>query len=433
MGERSLRYHVFARPSIDDLNRKSVRGGVVAFCAQGAKLLLQIATVMLLARLLTSEDFGLQGMAAVLTGFLGLFRDAGLSGATVQRVEVTHEQISTLFWINVAVGIVLAALTVLLAPVLVGFYGEPRLYGITVVSGVAFVFTGLAAQHQALILREMHFITLAKIDLLSLAVSSGLGIVLALWGWHYWALVAMAVVGPLVATIGVWLAHPWVPGPPRRRCGVLSMVHFGGMATCNSLVVFLAWNSDNILVGRFWGADALGLYGRAFQLATLPVQQLTAALSSVAFTAFSRIQDDSDRLAKSFLKAYSLLVSATIPIAISCPMFADEIIRVILGAKWMDAAPIFGLLAPAALVFALANPLSWLVMSKGQAGRALCISAVTTPIVLIGILMGLKHGPQGSPWGTRWLWHLLSFRLPLGLNAERTLLGPISGERQKNR
>ena len=399
MEESPVRYHGFARASVDDLKRKSVRGGAVAICTLGAKLELQTATLMVLARLLSSEDFGLQGMAAVLTGFLAIFRDVGLAAATVQRLEVTHEQISTLFWINVTVGVVLAAFAAILAPFVAAFYGDSRLYWITVVSGAAFLFGGLAAQHQALILRQMQFLTLAKIDLFSLSISSMLGIVMALCGWRYWSLVGIAVVGPIVSAAGVWMAVPWIPGPPRRRCGVMSMLHFGWMATCNSLLVFLAWNSDNILIGRFWGADALGLYGRAYQLATLPVQQLTAALSGVALTAFSRIQDDTDRLATSFLRAYSLLISLTIPIAIGCPLFADEIIRVVLSVKWMDAAPIFRLLAPAALVFALANPLSWLVMSTGRVGRALSISAATTPVVLIGIAAGLNHGPKGVALG----------------------------------
>jgi PST family polysaccharide transporter len=126
---------------------------------------------------------------------------------------------------------------------------------------------------------------------------------------------------------------------------------------------------------------------------------LTGAVSGVAFTAFSRIQDDPDRLARSFLRAYSLLVSLTIPIAISCPLFAEEIIRVVLGANWMEAAPIFRLLAPTAVVFALANPLSWLVMSTGRVRRALCISAATTPVVILGIVLGLSHGPLGVALG----------------------------------
>jgi PST family polysaccharide transporter len=398
MGERSKNV-IFAHPGIGDLKRRSIQGGIVAVCAQGTKLLLQVATTMLLARLLTAEDFGLQGMVATLTGFVALFKEAGLTAATVQRLEVTEEQISTLFWINVAVGITLAVLTAGLAPLVVAFYGEPRLYWITVVSGTAFVFSGVAAQHQALMAREMRFVVLAKIEIVSLAMSSALGVVMAWLGWHYWALVVMWLAASMISAAGIWLAIPWLPGPPRRKCGIRSLLHFGWIATCNNIIVFLAWNSDNILLGRFWGVDALGVYGRAFQLATLPINQLNAALGGVAFSVLARIQDDADRLAKSFLKGYFLILSLTIPIVISYPLFAEEIVRVVLGDKWMDVAPIFTLLAPTALVFALANPLSLLVMSAGRVMRALIISAVITPLEISGIVLGLSDGPKGVALG----------------------------------
>jgi O-antigen/teichoic acid export membrane protein len=389
----------FTRPAIGELKRKSLRSGIVVVAAQGGKVLLQTGTLVLLARLLSPDDFGLTGMAATLTGFLSLFRDAGLSAATVQRLEVTHEQISTLFWINLAVGVALAGCAILLAPAVVRFYGEPRLYWITIVTGTAFIFNGLAAQHGALMAREMRFATQARIDLTALALSSAAGVVMAFLGWGYWSLVGMAVVGPIVSAAGVLLATPWAPGPPRRGVGVRSMLRFGGLTTCNSFLVFLAWNSDNILLGRFWGAHALGLYGRAYQLATLPVEQLTSTLAGVAVSGLSAVQDDADRLSRSFLKGYSLLVSATIPIAIACPLFADEIIHILLGDKWMGVAPIFRLLAPTSLVFALANPLSWLIMATGRVGRAVSITAATTPVVIVGILLGLSHGPTGVAVG----------------------------------
>jgi O-antigen/teichoic acid export membrane protein len=399
MENQPTRQRTFARPAIGELKRKSVRGGSVAVAAQGAKVLLQTGTLILLARLLSPEDFGLTGMAATLTGFLSLFRDAGLSAATVQRLEVTHEQISTLFWINLAVGAGLAACAMLLAPVLVRFYGEPRLFWITIVTGTAFLFNGLTAQHGALISREMRFATQARIDLTALAAGSAVGVVMAFLGWRYWSLVGMGLVSSIVAATGVLLAVSWAPGPPRRGVGVRSMLRFGGLATCNSLLVYAAWNAQNILLGRFWGAHALGLYGRAFQLATLPVEQLTSTLSVVAISGLSAIQDDADRLSRSFLRGYSLLVSATIPIAIACPLFADEIIGVLLGPKWMEVAPIFRLLAPTSLVFALANPLSWLVMATGRIGRAVSITAAATPVVIIGVLLGLSHGPTGVALG----------------------------------
>jgi O-antigen/teichoic acid export membrane protein len=399
MESEASRQRNFARPAIEELQRKSVRGGLVAVAAQGGKVLLQTGTLILMARLLSPDDFGLTGMAATLTGFLSFFRDAGLSAATVQRLEVTHEQISTLFWINLAVGVGLAACTILLAPAVVRFYCEPKLYWITIVTGTTFIFNGVSAQHGALMSREMRFATQARIDLTALALSSAVGIVMAFLGWRYWSLVGMAVVGPIVSAAGVLRAVSWAPGPPRRGVGVRSMLRFGGLTTCNSLLVYLAWNAQNILLGRFWGAHALGLYGRAFQLATLPVEQFSSTLGVVAVSGLSAVQHDADRLSRSFLRGYSLLVSATIPIAIACPLFADEIIHVLLGDKWMGVAPIFRLLAPTSLVFALANPLSWLVTATGRIGRAVGLTAATTPVVIVGVLLGVNHGPTGVAVG----------------------------------
>lgn len=399
LSERPAAYHALAHPPIGDLKRKSVRGGFATLAAQGLKFVIQTATTMVLARLLSPQDFGLQGMVVAITGFLGLFQDAGLGMATVQSPELRHEQSSTLFWINVVIGAVLAILCAASAPLLAAFYHEPRLYWVVVISGVTFLFTGLAAQHGALLQRGMRFVTQAKIGVVSLAIASVTGVVMALLGFRYWSLVGMALAVSVAGTVLVWLAVPWVPGPPRSKSGVQSMLRFGGLATCTSFIVFLAWNAEKILLGRFWGADALGLYGRAYQLVTLPVQQFERSLAGVAFPALSRIQHDAERLAKSFLSAYNLHLSLTIPITITCALFAEEIVAIVLGPKWMAAAPIFRLLAPVALVFAIANPLSWLVTASGRMGRALSMSAVTTPPVILGIVLGLSHGPEGVALG----------------------------------
>ena len=392
-------HHALAQPPIGFLKRKSIVGAAAALSAQGVRFILQTATVMVLARVLSPHDFGLLGMVTVLTGFLALFGDAGLGMATVQRLELSHEQASTLFWINVALGGILSLLCAAVAPLLVEFYHEPRLYLITTVSGTAFFINGIGVQHGALLQRAMRFVTLAKINVISLAVSSTVGIIMALLGCGYWSLVGMAIAGSSVVTAANWIVVSWIPAFPGRWSDVRSMLYFGGLATCNSFVVFMAWNAEKLLLGRFCGADALGLYGRAYQLVTLPVQQLNGAITGVAFPALSRIQLDTKRLASSFLKGYSLLISLTIPISIISALFPDEIVRVVLGAKWMEAAPILRLLAPVALVFAIANPLSWLVTSTGRMGRALSISMATIPVVIVGILLGLPQGTQGVAAG----------------------------------
>src|SRR5213076_208988 len=197
---------VFSAPPTADLKQRSVRGGLVVVFTQTLIFVLQTGSMFVLARLLSPEDFGLQGMVVALTGFLNLFRDAGLSVSTVQRKVLTHEQTSTLFWINVAVGAMLALAAAAAAPLVLTFYREPRLFAVTIVSASAFLFNGLSVQHRALLNRAMRFVTMSKIDILALAVSATVGVGMAARGYGYWALVGMVISGPMTTAAAVWMA-----------------------------------------------------------------------------------------------------------------------------------------------------------------------------------------------------------------------------------
>src|SRR5882724_8523263 len=164
---------------MQDLKERTIRGGFAKVCALAATFLLRVGSLMVLARLLEPQDFGLVGMVTALTGILNLFRDFGLSTATVQRVNVTEEQIATLFWINVSVGVILGLLAVVSAPVVVVFYHEPRLFGVTAVLATGFLFNAAGVQHSALLQRQMRFTALAMIDIISLVVSTAVGIGMA--------------------------------------------------------------------------------------------------------------------------------------------------------------------------------------------------------------------------------------------------------------
>ncbi len=380
---------------MEDLKQKTIRGGLARVGAQGANFVVRIGSLMVLARLLGPKDFGLVGMVAAFTGVLDLFRDFGLSAAAVQRATVTEEQTSTLFWINVVVGAGLGLVTLAMAPVVAAFYREPRLVGVTAVLAAGFLFNALGVQHSAFLQRQMRFTALAVINTSSLILSTAIAIVGALAGYGYWALVAMTVTLPLANTIGLWLTTRWVPGMPRRRVGIRSMMHFGGILTLNGLVVYIASNFEKVLLGRFWGVDAVGLYGRAYQLIRVPTDNLNSAAGEVAFSALSRLQHDPRRLKNYFLKGYSLIVALTLPITITCAVFADDVILVLLGQKWRAAAPIFRLLAPTILVFAIANPLSWLLSSIGLVKRLLKMGMVIAPVMIAGYFIGLPFGPRG--------------------------------------
>jgi len=378
-----------------DLKGKTVRGGVARLSAQGANLLLRVGALMVLARLLGPKDFGLVGMVTAFTGVLTLFRDFGLSAAAIQRTTVTLEQISTLFWINLSAGALFGLVTVAMAPIIAAFYDEPRLFGVTVVLAIGFLFNAAGIQHSALLQRQMRFTALAAISVVSLVTGAAIAIAGAEAGYGYWALVALSVTSPLVATLGFWLTTGWVPRMPHRRAGIRSMMRFGGTLTLNGLVAYIAYNAEKVLIGRFWGADAIGIYGRAYQLVNIPTDNLNGAIGEVAFSALSRLQDDPVRFKSYFLKGFSLILGLTLPITSACALFADDVVFVILGPKWQDAAAVVRLLAPTIAIFAIINPLGWLMYSIGLVARCLRIALVFAPIMITGYVLGLPYGPKG--------------------------------------
>ena len=410
-------------PAVENAGRKSVQGSVMSVSSQVVRFTLRTGSMMVLARLLTAEDFGLQGMVLVTTGFLALFRDAGLSAVTVQRDSLSHDQVSTLFWINAAVGAVLATLLVLAAPAIAAFYRDPRLTSICVVSALAFLIHGFSIQHYALLQRQMRFASLGVIEIVSVLVGALVGVEMAMLGYGYWALVGMAVVTPLVTAIGCWTSLPWMPGAPKRHRDMRTILSMGGTLTLNSVIVYLAYNTEKILLGRFWGAEALGVYGRAYQLISLPSELLMSGVATVAFPLLARLQSDPERLHRGFLRGYSVVLSLTTPTTVVCAVFAGEIVQIMLGSKWREVVPVFRLMVPTILAFALINPFAWLLISSGRTRRSLHIALLIAPVTIAGALLGVRFGPRGVALGLSTMMTILVVPVIVWARAGTTMTG----------
>jgi len=173
------------------------------------------------------------------------------------------------------------------------------------------------------------------------------------------------------------------------------MMHFGGALTFTGLLVYVGYNAEKVLIGRFWGADAIGIYGRGYQLVNMPTDNFNAAVGEVAFSALSRLQDDPIRLKSYFLKGLSMVLGLTLPITIACGLFADDVVLFFLGSKWKETAAIVRLLAPTIAIFAVINPLGWLLYSIGLVARSLKIALVFAPTMVTGCVIGLSYGPKG--------------------------------------
>jgi O-antigen/teichoic acid export membrane protein len=380
---------------VKDLKQRTIRGGLVRIVSQASTLLLRTGSLMILARLLTPKDFGLVGMVTAVIGVFSVFKDFGLSAAAIQRSEISAEQSSTLFWINLLFGAILSLLTLAMGPLIARFYHQPHLVGVAAALGTVFLFNAASVQHSVQLERQMRFVALSILDVVSLMVGVTVGIIMARHGFGYWSLVATPTLTPLAYAISVWILSGWIPGKPRRGIGILSMMRFGGTLTLNGLVRYFASNFDKILLGRFCGVDALGIYGRAYQVISIPSDNLNSSAGGVTFAALSRLQGEPARLRNYFLKGYSMVLSLILPITFSCGLFAAEILQVFLGHKWGSAAPIFRLLAPVGFAFTILTPLGWLLASCGRVGTTLRIGLVLTPLLISGYAIGLHWGPQG--------------------------------------
>lgn len=394
-----------------DLRGRSVRGGTVTMIAQACKFGLSLGSNVLLARLLTPQDYGLISMVSTVTVFVAMFKDMGLSTATVQKAEINHDQISTLFWVNVVFSIATMLLTAAIAPAIAWFYGDPRLTWITLVSASGLIFGGLTVQHQALLNRQMRFAALATIDIASMLSGIATAIVLAWYGAGYWALVLMQLAMGIASTVGVWVMCGWRPGLPVWHSGIRSMLIFGGNLTGFGIINYFARNLDNVLIGRYWGAQQLGLYTKAYSLLLLPIQQINAPIAAVALPTLSRLVDSPDRYRQAYLRIVEKISMLTMPGMVFMIATSDWLVQFILGPQWSDTSSIFALLGIAGLIQPVANSTGWLFMSQDRTNHMFQWGFIGGTTAIVSFVAGLPWGPVGVAASYSIIWICLCMPL----------------------
>jgi PST family polysaccharide transporter len=221
------------------------------------------------------------------------------------------------------------------------------------------------------------------------------GIVLAWYGAGYWALVGLSAATALSNVALVWVFCGWRPGLPVRRAGILPMVTFGGHLTGFGIVNYFARNFDNILLGRFYGADVLGLYSRAYNIMMLPLSNITWPMTSVAMPALSQIQNDPVRYKKYYIKLVTLLAFITMPLMVFLFVCADEVIGLLLGGQWSGAVDIFKILCIAAFIQPVAGTVGLVLVSLGQSKRFFTFGTINSIFIVISFILGLPWGAIG--------------------------------------
>lgn len=396
---------------VPDIGSRAISGGFVTVAAQGAKFVLNIAAAAVLARLLTPKEFGLVSMVLGVTGLVGLFKELGLSTATVQRDVITPQQISNLFWINVALSGFLTVISFGLAPLMAMFYHDARVTPIMMVLSLTFVITGTTVQHQALLTRQLKFKTISIIEVVSMLIGFSTACALAWLGFGYWALVAQQMFYALSSLALTWFSSSWRPVMPKLKSGTRPLLSFGAHLTLADFIGLVMINSDSVLIGRFFGPESLGLYTRANVLLQRPLQQILIPINSVLTPVLSRLQNDWERYRRSFMHAYETMALIVFSFAAICLALAKPMVLLILGPKWSGVIPLFSIFAVAAVGLPMSDAAVWLFQSQGRGKEQLYNHMWVGGTTLLSYLIGLRWGPIGVVSGIAIVG--LFFRLPI--------------------
>nr|WP_294870116.1 lipopolysaccharide biosynthesis protein [uncultured Pedobacter sp.] len=378
-----------------DLKSHSISGGFNTVAGQVLSFGINILSTIILARLLVPGDYGLVAMVTTITGFITVFKDLGLSSAVIQTKELKDEQVNSIFWISIGVSFVIALIVSLLAPLLVAFYKEERLLNMTLVFAASIFVTGFSLQHNALMKRQMKFKTLSRIQIFSTVGSLLTGMFLAWKGFGYWSIVAISVSSPIYSTISLWFLCDWRPRFGFNSKGIKKLVSFGAGLTGFDLVNYFSRNMDNVLIGKFSGPSALGMYSKAYQLLLLPITQLRDPLNAVALPALSNLQNDKWKYNHFFCRYLFTLAFFSMPIVIYFAIFSHEIIFIVLGQKWIAASSIFKLLAISAFIQPVASTQGLLLITTGKAKKYFYLGIINSTLVVAGFCIGINWGTTG--------------------------------------
>jgi O-antigen/teichoic acid export membrane protein len=377
------------------LRRATLSGGLATGLAQATQFVLQIGAIAVLSRLLGPDAFGVVAMVATIGGLMQTLTDAGLGTATVQRAQITHGQVSNLFWVNAAIATLLAGALVALAPALAWFYREPRLIPVAVALAPMFLLNGLAVQHIALLRRQMRYNVLAAIPIVSTLAGVLLAIVMARLNASYWSLVGMQLTTSLFACVLAWLLTEWRPQLPARGRGTGPLVSFGLKLAFGNSIWTLAKSADGVLVGRVWGVDALGLYSRGGTLMLRPLDQIMAPLDGLIVPALSRMQAEPERFRRVAFELFDLVAMMSMVGSATLLALSYPLTLLVLGPRWADAAPIFAAFTFVALYVPTSNVASWLLTSQGRGADVMRFAAVTSAMTVMALLVGVQFGPLG--------------------------------------
>jgi lipopolysaccharide exporter len=364
--------------------------------SQGFTQAVRFGTTIVLARLLTPDDFGIVAIALVVSMLLDQLKDLGTGSAIVQRDVVDDALINAVFYLNLALGALLAGLMYLTAGPVADLLGNPDAAPVLEAFAAITFLTSFAQIHHSLLRRHLRFFELAVVTSTTAAVTAVVSITAAVLGMDYWALVAGTAAGAVVGTVMVWLYDPWRPALRRIELSSLQSIWGFSFHLFLSNLLFLVFNQvDKVIVSRFLGGAALGTYTLAQRTVTSPIATVSTVVAEVTFPAFSRRQDDDAALRGGFLKSSRVVALVTFPAMCGLAALATPAVAVIFGSDWSSLVPIIWLLAPVAAIQSVTASSGQILLAKGRSDVSYRWGIVYCVVLGVGELCAVPWGLVG--------------------------------------
>lgn len=374
------------------LKDKSISGGIWIMAGQAGGHSLRILSLVVLARLLTPADYGLFAMVAVLINFIQMFKDIGLNAATIQSKEISHAQVSNLFWCNAAISLMLGLIVAASSPLVAWFYDREELFYITLLLSTTFPISGLIVQHIALLQRRLRYRDVSIIQIASVVVGIASGIIAAYAGLGYWALVIMELSGVICTTVFALVFCPWIPSLPDRTVKIMHFLRFGGYLMGSYFFEYISNNVDKLLIGKYLNPAILGQYTKASDLSFLPVRKVSYPLVSLGVSTLSRLQDEPERYRRYYLFAQETLIIALGPFFALGFVCSRSLFNLFLGSQWLEAAPIFSWFCILTFATAATSATRWLFISQARTRAFFYYSVLSCIVSCLSFILTIRYG-----------------------------------------
>lgn len=377
------------------LRKQASSGMIWTFSQQFGNQLITFVVSIILARLLLPEEFGLIGMIIVFIAIGQSLVDSGMTQSLIRSTNIDQEDLSTVFFFNLAASIIIYVIVYLVAPFIAEFYDQEVLTNLIRVLCITFIISAFSAVQGARFSRNMDFKTITVISIPSTILSGILGIVLAYMGYGVWSLVWSRISGTFLNTIQFWIYSKWSPTFIFKKEKLKEHFNFGYKLTLSSLLDTIYNNIYLIVIGKFFAASSVGFYTRAQSLQKLPVQNISKALNKVTYPLFSQIKDDDIRLKRVYKVIMQSVIFVIAPILIFASVLAVPTFRFLLTEKWLPAVPFFQILCIVGVLYPLNSYNLNVLKVKGRSDLFLKLEVIKKILVTISIVIAIQYGIYG--------------------------------------